>query len=131
MNIPTVESRLKRRFIVMSSDDRLVARLRAALPEGWQMTVTCDLDEFGGFQEVLQYRFILLDLDACAAFDPLEVIRELRMQMMLNIAIFCFGGEPQLRDEARIARADRFFERAEIVDKMKLFCGQYDWGGGV
>lgn len=131
MNIPTVESRLKRRFIVMSSDDGLVARLHAALPEGWQMTATCDLDEFGGFQEVLQYRFILLDLDDCAAFDPLDVIRQIRTKLMLNIAIICFGGAPEVRDEARIARADRFFERAEIIDKMKLFCGQYDWGDGA
>ena len=127
MNIPSVESRLRRRFIVMSSDEGLVGRLRAALPEGWQMTATCDLDELGGFQEVLQYRFILLDLDDCKAFDPLDVIRQVRMQMMLNVAILCFGGESGVRDEARIARADRFFERAEIVDKMKLFCGQYDW----
>ena len=45
----------------------------------------------------------------------------------LNIPIFCFGGTRELRDRARLARADRYFERAEIVDKMLLFCEQYRW----
>jgi len=128
MTIPTVESRLKRRFIVMSTDDRVIARLHDALPEGWRMTVTADLSELGGFQDILQYRFLLLDLDDYEAFDPLDVIRQIRMELMLNIAIICFGGAPDVRDEARLTRADRFFERAEIIDKMKLFCSQYGWG---
>lgn len=93
------------------------------------MTATVSLDDLGGFQDILQYRFILLDLDAAGVFDPLDVIRQVRMELMLNIAIICFGGASDARDEARLARADRFFERAEIVEKMKLFCGQYGWGG--
>ncbi|MBX9811969.1 MAG: hypothetical protein K2Y16_10210 [Burkholderiales bacterium] len=129
MTIPTVESRLKRRFIVMSGDDRLVAQLHDELPAGWEMRTSLSLDELGGFQDILQYRFILLDLDEGGAFDPLDVIRQVRMELMLNVAIICFGGAPDVRDEARLARADRFFERAEIVDKMKVFCGQYGWGG--
>lgn len=128
MAIPTPASRLQRRFIVMSGDESLVARLSDALPAGWEMVATCDLATLGGFHDILQYRFILLDLDEYKAFDPLDVIRQLRREMMLNIAIICFGGAADLRDEARLARADRFFERAEIIDKMKLFCNQYGWG---
>ena len=91
------------------------------------MTATLNLDDLEGFGEVLQYRFMLLDLDAPGEFDPLDIIRQVRTDMMLNIAIFCFGGAADLRDEARLGRADRFFERAEIIDKMKLFCAQYGW----
>jgi hypothetical protein len=47
---------------------------------------------------------------------------------MLNIAILCVGGSKALRDAARLARADRFFERAEAVDRMQQFCAQYGWG---
>lgn len=128
MATPTIASRLQRRFIIMSSDQRLLAHLRDELPAGWEMTATLSLDDLGGFQDILQYRFMLLDLDDCEAFDPLDVIRQVRMELMLNIAILCFGGAPDVRDEARLARADRFFERAEIIDKMKVFCGQYGWG---
>jgi hypothetical protein len=128
MSTPTISSRLQRRFILMSGDDVLTAALRAALPEGWQMMQTNDLGELGGFQDILQYRFLLLDLDAGGAFDPLETIREVRMEMMLNLPILCFGGEAADRDEARLARADRFFERDEMVGRMRQFCEQYGWG---
>ena len=129
MAAPTISSRLQRRFIVMSSDQKLISQLHEELPGGWALTTTLNLDDLGGFQDILQYRFILLDLDATGVFDPLDVIRQVRMELMLNIAIICFGGASDMRDEARLARADRFFERAEIVEKMKLFCGQYGWGG--
>lgn len=129
MTIPTPASRLQRRFIVMSGDTQLVALLSEALPEGWEMAATWDLETLGGFHDILQYRFLLLDLDDDAAFDPIDVIRQVRMEWMLNIAILCFGGAPDVRDEARLTRADRFFERTEIIDKMKLFCDQYGWGG--
>jgi hypothetical protein len=129
MATPTIATRLQRRFIVMSGDQKLIAQLQDELPGGWEMTATVSLDDLGGFQDILQYRFILLDLDAAGLFDPLDVIRQVRMELMLNIAIICFGGASDARDEARLARADRFFERAEIVEKMKLFCGQYGWGG--
>lgn len=51
------------------------------------------------------------------------------MDLMLNIAIFCFGGTAEARDDARLSRADRFFERAEIATKLALFCEQFGWGG--
>ncbi|MGH8672653.1 MAG: hypothetical protein ACREUA_11585, partial [Burkholderiales bacterium] len=127
---PSVEARLKRKFILMGGDHALSARLRDALPDGWEMVQSGDLDELGGFQDILLYRFILLDLDEVQAFDPQQVIRTVRMEMMLNVAIFCFGGGPQMRDEARLNRADRFFGREEIVEKMPEFCHQYRWGDG-
>lgn len=127
MAAPTIASRLERRCIVMSDDDALVAQLREALPEGWSLTQANDLAEIGGFAEVLQHRFLLLDLDATAAFDPPDVVRRVRGEMMLNIAIFCFGGTPQARDTARLARADRFFERGEIAGRLAALCEQFGW----
>lgn len=127
MAIPTIDSRLQKKLIVMTRDEVLLASLQAGLPAGWEMVVTLDLEDLGGFQDILQYRFILLDLDEYDAFDPLDVIRMVRMELMLNVPIFCFGGEPDVRDEARLSRADRFFERDEIVSKMQLFCQQYEW----
>jgi CheY-like chemotaxis protein len=127
MASPTIESRRRRRFLLLSSDEALAADLRTALAEGWEMTVTTDVDALGGFEEILQYRFLFLDLDD-AAFDPLATVAHLRRDLMLNIAIVCLGGSKELRDVARLARADRFFERAEAVDRMRQFCTQYGWG---
>jgi len=127
MAIPTVASRLHRRLIVMSGDRKIVAQLRETLPAGWEMMAALDLDSVGGFQDILQYRFILLDLDEREGFDPIEVVRQVRTEHMLNVAIFCFGGSPDVRDEARLARADRFFEREEIAAKLPLFCEQFGW----
>jgi len=56
MAAPTIASRLQRRFITMSSDQKLLAHLHDELPEGWEMTTTLSLDDLGGFQDVLQYR---------------------------------------------------------------------------
>ena len=127
MTSPTVESRRRRRFILLSTDDTLAAALRAALPEGWEMVVTDDVDTLGGFAEILQHRFILLDLED-RALDPLAAIAHLRRDLMLNVAIFCLGGSQELRDSARLARADRFFERTEAAQRMQQFCTQYGWG---
>lgn len=124
---PTIEKRLQRKFIVMSCDERLLAQLRAALPAGWEMAATTDLNEVGGWSEILLYRFLLLDLDE-TAFDPLEVMQTLRTELMLQTAVFCFGGSAGLRDAMRLARADRFFERDEIVRVLPQFLAQYGWG---
>ncbi len=123
---PTVASRLERRFVLCSSDAELEALLRGALPESWVMVRITDLAALGDFAEVLQYRFLLLDLED-AVFDPLDIIDTVRRELMLNIAILCLGGDPALRDAARLARADRFFERSAAVEVMRQFCGQYDW----
>lgn len=127
MATPTIESRRRRRFVLLSSDEALAASLAAALPEGWEMTRAAELEALGGFEEILQHRFLLLDLDD-AALDPVATITTLRRDLMLNIAILCVGGSKALRDAARLARADRFFERAEAVDRMQQFCAQYGWG---
>jgi len=129
MATPTIQSRLRRRFILISHDPEFIAALRAALPPNWEMTPTTDLAFVGDFAEILQHRFLLLDLDESSAFDPLEVLQELRVDLMLNLPVFCFGGSTGLRDEARLARADRFFERDEIVVRLPEFCRQYGWGG--
>ena len=123
---PTVASRLERRLVLISSDEFLGSTLRAACSPEWQLRQSADVAALGGFADILQCRFLLLDLDD-PAFDPIEVIDTLRRELMLNIAIICLGGDPALRDAARLARADRFFAREEAVDVMLRFCGQYDW----
>jgi len=123
---PTVASRLQRRIAFISSDAALGQVLRGVLPAGWEFTQTTDLAALGDFAAVLQYRFLLLDLDD-AAFDPLEVIDTVRREMMLNVAILCLGGDAAQRDAARLARADRFFGRDAAADVLRQFCGQYDW----
>jgi hypothetical protein len=123
---PTLASRLERRLVLISSDEFLGSTLRAACSPEWQLRQSADVAALGGYADILQYRFLLLDLDD-AVFDPLDVIDTLRRELMLNIAIICLGGDPALRDAARLARADRFFGREEAVDVMLRFCGQYDW----
>lgn len=127
MAAPTVASRLQRRALLMSRDAATVDALRAALPPDWTLVETSDLESLGGFEEVLQFRFLLLDLDACAA-DPLDIIGQVRRELMLNLPILCFGGDDEARDAARLARADRFFERHEIVARLPQFCEQFGWG---
>jgi len=119
---------MRRRFIVLCRDTRIEDGLRAALPEKWEMKMATALDAVGGFEEILQHRFMLLDLDETEAFDPLDVLRKLRVDLMLNLPVFCFGGAPDLQDAARLARADRFFARDEIVARLPGFCAQYAWG---
>lgn len=126
MSAPTVASRLQRRLALMSSDAALAAALEAALPEGWSMTRATALDDIGSFADILQHRFLLLDLDD-TAFDALDVVATLRTQLMLNIAVITLGGDRQRRDAARLARADRFFDRDEAAAVMRRFCEQYAW----
>lgn len=123
---PTVASRLERRLVLISSDEVLDAALRAACPAEWKILQASGVAELGGFADILQHRFLLLDLDD-AAFDPLDVIDTLRRELMLNIPVICLGGDAALRDAARLARADRFFGRDEAADVMLRFCAQYDW----
>ena len=123
---PTVASRLERRFLLVSSDAALAQELEAELPERWQITRTTDPASLDGFAEILQHRFMLLDLDD-PDIDALDVIDTVRRELVLNIAIFCIGGDAAQRDAARLARADRFFERAAAVTVMRQFCAQYDW----
>jgi hypothetical protein len=124
---PTIEKRLQRRLILMTTDPELAAALRAQLPPAWEMVEVTDLDALGDWNDVLLYRFLVLDLDETEAFDPLDVIHVLRMQHMINIPVLCFGGDEVLRDEMRLARADRFFDRDEIIAVLPQFLEQYAW----
>lgn len=129
MSQPTIEARLQRKFILMSNDAEVAAQLRAQLPQGWQMVETLDLESLGEFHDILLHRFIFLDLDTLTDdFDPQDAIRQVRMEWMLNVPIFCFGGSQDERDQARLNRADRFFERDEAVERVGQFCHQYRWG---
>ncbi|MEW5888577.1 MAG: hypothetical protein AB1768_05935 [Pseudomonadota bacterium] len=129
MTRPTLAARLARKLILMSTDAEAARRVRAALPPGWELVETTDLRSLGDFAAVLLHRFILLDLDEQPAFDPLAALRQVRMEMMLNIPIFCFGGAASRRDEARLARADRFFGRDELEAVLPQLCRQFGWGG--
>jgi hypothetical protein len=114
-------------MIVLCADAALVDSIARGIPPGWEVTHVTGLAELGGFQDVLLHRFALLDLDEHAAFDPVETIEEIRGAMMLNIPIFCFGGDPATRDAARRARADRFFERSEVATRVPRLCEQFNW----
>lgn len=126
---PTIEKRLRRRWILMSADEAMARRLREATPPGWEMVRATDLEAVGPWHEILLHRFLVLDLDEAEAFDPLDVIYLIRREHMLNIPVFCFGGDEALREEMRLARADRFFSRDEMVAMLARFCEQYGWGG--
>lgn len=126
---PTIARRLERKFIVVSRDQAIVAALRAQVPNGWELVATTDLEDLGDWAELLLYRFILLDLDEADAFDPIDVIRAIRTEYMLQLAVFCFGGDAAIRDEMRRGRADRFYDRNRIVEMLPQFLAQYGWGG--
>ena len=124
---PTVAARLARRLILFCADQTLSAAIAGALAPGWEVTPAQRVADVGGFQDVLLHRFVLLDLDEREAFDPVETVEEIRGALMLNIPVFCFGGDPATRDAARLARADRFFERSEIGTLVLRLCEQFDW----
>ncbi len=124
---PTIAARLKRRFLLMTTDGALRERLMAQVPADWEMVVITSLEEAGGWDEILLYRFLLLDLDEAEAFDPIDVIRTLRMEYLLQIAVLCFGGDADTQDEMRLSRADRFYTREEIVTVLPQFLAQYAW----
>ena len=128
MSKPTIERRLQRRFIAMVGEEAMLKRIRAATPDGWEMIPVTDLEDLGDWHEVLLYRFLLLDLDEIEVFDPLDVIRILRMQYQINIPVFCFGGDEDIQDEMRLARADRFFSQDELLEMLPRFFEQYAWG---
>ena len=97
------------------------------LPDDWSMEVITELDDLGEWNEVLLFRFLLLDLDECEVFDPLDVIRQLRMQYQINIPVFCFGGDEDIQNEMRLSRADRFFDQAQLIEMLPEFIKQYSW----
>lgn len=128
MSEPTIERRLQRKFILMSADPEMRETVAARAGENWEMEAITDLEQIGDWHEILLFRFLLLDLDEVDVFDPLDVINLLRREYMLNIAVFCFGGDEDIRDEMRMARADRFFDRDELLAMLPEFFKQYGWG---
>lgn len=128
MSDPSIEQRLRRKYIVMCTHADMLDRLSALTPGNWSLIKVEDFDALGDWHEILLHRFILLDLDETDAFDPLDVIRILRREYQLNIPVFCFGGDEDIRDEMRYARADRFFSREEMLEMLPRFFEQYAWG---
>lgn len=117
--MPSIADRLKRRLIVLSDDAALYREVGQFLPQGWEVTPS-----LGDFPEVLLHRFVLLDLDSAGA---LEAVRRIRSEMNLNIPVFCVGGDAAARDAARLARADRFFDRSEVSAVLPEFCESFGW----
>lgn len=124
---PTIAARLLRRFLVMTTDEGLRDALRSQVPADWEMVSIASLDEVGEWNEILLYRFMLIDLDEAVVFDPIDIIRTLRMEYLLQIAVFCFGGDTDIQDEMRLSRADRFYTRDQIVTVLPQFLKQYSW----
>ena len=127
MATPTIAARLRRRFLLMTTDVAVRERLQAQVPTDWEMVAITSLDEAGDWNEILLSHFLLLDVDEVGAFDPIDVIRTLRMEYLLQIAVLCFGGDTDIQDEMRMSRADRFYAREEIVTVLPQFLAQYAW----
>ncbi len=127
MSEPSIARRLERRIILMTRDPEMIRNVEATLEPPWQLVTVTDLEDLGAWNEVLLHRFLLLDLDEVEAFDPLDVIRMLRMEYQINLPVFCFGGDEDIRDEMRLSRADRFFDRDEMLERLPEFLRQYDW----
>lgn len=127
MSEPSIARRLERRIILMTRDPEMIRNVEATLEPPWQLVTVTDLEDLGAWNEVLLHRFLLLDLDEVEAFDPLDVIRMLRMEYQINLPVFCFGGDEDIRDEMRLSRADRFFGREEMLERLPEFLRQYDW----
>lgn len=129
MNRPTIEQRLRRRLVLMSRDEAMEAAVRARMPAGWELRRVTELEALGDWHEILLYRFLILDLDEIDAFDPLDVIRELRVVHQINLPVFCFGGDAALQDEMRLARADRLLDRDALLELLPALFERYGWGG--
>jgi len=127
MSAPSIERRLQKRLILMTADQTMVADVDAQLGDGWTLSTITDLEQIGDWNEVLLYRFLIIDLNEYEAFDPIDVIRQIRMQFQINIPVFCFGGDEDVQDEMRLSRADRFFSREEMLKMLPEFLKQYDW----
>lgn len=127
MSEPSIELRLQKRFILMTTNFEFQASVEQLLPEDWSVSVITDLEDLGEWNEVLLYRFLVMDLDEFDAFDPLDVIRQIRMQYQINIPVFCFGGDSEIQDEMRLSRADRFFNHEQMLKALPEYFKQYDW----
>ncbi len=90
------------------------------------MQVVTDLAEAGEWSDILLHRFIILDSDD-PGIDAVDTVVRLRTDLMLQVAVFSFGGSVAQRDELRLARADRFYERSQVGQVLPQFFAQYGW----
>ncbi|MHB8413953.1 MAG: hypothetical protein ACYDB1_00965 [Acidiferrobacteraceae bacterium] len=123
---PTIEGRRQRRFILMTSDPAFRVSVEETIPEGWSMQVITDLADAGEWNDILLHRFIILDSDD-PGIDAVDTVVRLRTDLMLQVAVFSFGGSVGQRDELRLARADRFYERSQVGQVLPQFFAQYGW----
>ncbi|MBU2754771.1 hypothetical protein HFU84_04240 [Acidithiobacillus sp. CV18-2] len=123
--MPSIEDRLRKRLIWMTSDEEMLDLARDSLPAEWSLTAALAVEDFDDWQEILLHRFLVLDLGD-PAIDH-AVIDEIRREHQLNIPIFCYGGSEEDRLAARSARADRFFNQDEILQKLPEFVRQFSW----
>lgn len=123
---PTIQRRLQPSFIVVSTDDDLIARMRTQAGD-WKVTVTPVIDEVGEWHQILLYRFILFDLDHSGEEVAAQVER-LRMQHMVNTPAFGVGGTQEQRDAARKAGCDRFFDRDGAAAEVAALQESLGWG---
>lgn len=127
MPVPTIESRLQRRALMLSPRCGVVDALRAIFPAGWALECAVDPADVGGFEDVLQFRMVLVDLDLARGWDPVGSIATIRTDMLLNVPVLCFGGDEQARDAARRMGADRFFDFDGLVRHIPEFCTRLGW----
>lgn len=111
----------------MTANSTLLAAVKVKTPAEWELVAVTDLDQLGDWNDLLLYRFMLLDLDEVDAFDPIDVIRQVRLEYQINTPVFCFGGDEAIQEEMRLGRADRFFTVDEILEKLPKFFESYAW----
>ena len=125
---PTINRRLQPGFIIVTTDEALVRELQEVAGDDWEVLPVAAIEDAGEWNEILLYRFILLDLDSCAG-DPAEQVRSLRQESMVNTPVFGIGGTKEDENRVRPQGADRFFARDEIADKLPEFLAALGWGG--
>jgi len=125
---PTIKERLSKRFIFMTANSELIDQAqRISEEKGWTLVVSTDLESIGEWSDVLLHRMLFLDLDEIDRYDPLDVIRQIRMEYQINIPVICFGGDQEIQNEMRVSRADRFFSPGQLSEVIPMFLDQYNW----
>ncbi|MFP4561630.1 MAG: hypothetical protein ACLFRB_04830 [Thiohalorhabdus sp.] len=126
MSQPTISRRLQPGFIIVTTDDAIARELKEAAGEDWQVEVVPAIEDAGEWNEILLYRFILLDLEQGAG-DPVEQLQRIRREYMINTPVLAFGGDKATWDRVRPEGADRLFERSEITAKLPEFMEALGW----
>ncbi len=122
---PTIADRLRRRVLVMSPDATLAERVAEVLGGEWEVERVDTIDALEEWHELLLRRFMVLDLEAGGAYDPLDVVERIRLEYQINLPIFCIGGEAGLRAEVIASRADRALEREAFFPLLESIKAQF------